>query len=371
MTETHRLPTFDSGGTFVHPLDRVAREPRTCIWEITAACNLRCVHCDNHAPRPTPRELDWPKLSSTVEELSTLGCRLVDLTGGEPLLMPDWDRLCREISARSMDVILITNGTLLDAEAVERAHSARVSAIAVSIDGLRATHDATRRFAVQSGSAFDAAIAGVGAARKRFPVSVITQVNRTNIAELPAMGRLLGELGVSRWQLQLAIPNAKLAARPVPYTIAPEELEHLTQFIVQAANDPAVPRIHTGDNIGYATPAEPVLRRKATGPGLWIGCVAGIRALAIKYDGKVRGCSLLPADFDAGDLHDESLSTIWNDAERFSYSTAFRRSHLSGGCRSCQFGGICRAGCTTMAYYSTGTTGDNPYCLHRVQERIS
>jgi radical SAM protein with 4Fe4S-binding SPASM domain len=352
-----------------HPLDRVAREPRTCIWEITAACNLRCVHCDNHAARPSPRELHLPRLLETAEQLAALGCRLVDITGGEPLLMPDWDRLSQHLTSRGIDVAIVTNGTLLDAEAIERAVAARVAAIAISLDGLRATHDATRRFARGTGSAFDAAVAGLELARAHFPVTVITQVNCTNLGELWELGNLLGELSVSRWQLQLAIPTPRVASLRIPYVIAPRDLEQLTEFIVAAARDPKIPMIHTSDTIGYATPAESILRRKATGPGLWLGCAAGIRAVAIKYDGTVRGCSLMPSDFSAGDLHDESLSAIWNDRTRFAYSTEFERTSLSGGCKSCRFGSICRAGCTTMAYFATGTIGDNPYCLRRVREQ--
>jgi radical SAM protein with 4Fe4S-binding SPASM domain len=347
----------------------VRREPHTCIWEITAACNLRCVHCDNHAARSSPRELALPQLLETAEQLATLGCQLVDITGGEPLLMPGWDRLCQHLTARGIDVAIITNGTLLDAEAIDRAVRARVAAIAISVDGLRATHDATRRFAHGTGSAFDAAVAGIELARAYFPVTVITQVNRTNLGELRELGRMLGELSVSRWQIQLAIPTPRVASLRIPYVIAPGDLERLTEFIVAAARDPLIPLIHTSDTIGYATQAESILRRKATGPGLWLGCAAGIRAVAIKFDGTVRGCSLLPSDFSAGDLHDEPLSTIWQDRARFAYSTEFERSNLSGACKSCRFGSICRAGCTTMAYFATGTIGDNPYCLRRVREQ--
>jgi radical SAM protein with 4Fe4S-binding SPASM domain len=267
-----------------------------------------------------------------------------------------------------MDVVLVSNGTLLDGEAIERALAAKVAAISVSIDGLKSTHDATRRFLHGMDSAFDAAVAGIKLARAHLPVSVITQVNTTNIGELSALGHLLGELGVSRWQLQLAIPTPKVAALREPYVIAPEAIEQVTEFIVAAARDPRIPRIHTSDTIGYATPAEAILRQKASGPGLWLGCAAGIRAVALKYDGTVRGCSLLPSDFTAGDLHEESLATIWNDRARFAYSTEFHRSNLSGGCKACRHGSICRAGCTTMAYFATGTTGDNPYCLRRVRE---
>lgn len=366
-----RIPCVLEGSRpFEHPLDREERVPRVCVWEITRACNLSCVHCDSHASRPSSRELSFERLKSVSDELAALGCRLVDLTGGEPLLRPDWDRLSQYLTSRSIQVALVTNGTLLSDEAVERAVGAGVSAISISIDGLRDTHDVTRRFAVGTGSAFDAALSGLKRARERLPVSVITQVNRTNLGELPAIGKLLGELGVARWQVQITIPTPRVMRHLIPYPIAPADLEALTSFIVAAARDPGIPRIHTSDTIGYATTAEAQLRQKASGPGMWLGCVAGIRAVAIKYDGTVRGCSLLPEEFNAGDLHTEALSAIWSDRERFAYTAAFEPSQLCGGCRRCDVGAICRAGCTTMAYFCTGTVGDNPYCLRRVRAEL-
>ncbi|MGC4067042.1 MAG: SPASM domain-containing protein [Polyangiaceae bacterium] len=82
----------------------------------------------------------------------------------------------------------------------------------------------------------------------------------------------------------------------------------------------------------------------------------------------MRGCSLLPREFEAGDLHTESLTAIWTDPRRFAVAERLSSRNLSGKCQSCAYGSLCRAGCTTMAYFSTGTTGNNPYCLHRLEE---
>lgn len=317
---------------------------------------------------PSARELQLPRMLETLAELKLLGCSTIDVTGGEPLLRADWDQLCRAATDQGLDVALVTNGTLFDDQALERALAARVTVVSVSVDGLKPTHDATRRFAFASGSAFDAAVRAISRLRGHIPVSVITQVNRTNLNELAPLGRFLGELGVVRWQLQLAIPIPKLTTRTTPYCISPDQIAAVTQFIVDSAKRPDIPLIHTSDNIGYGTPAEIVLRRKASGPGLWLGCVAGIRSLAIKYDGTVRGCSLLPSDFNVGNLHDESITEIWSDPNRFAFSAGFEPNQLCGGCKQCEHGTLCRAGCTTMAYFSTGTTGDNPYCLRRVQK---
>jgi radical SAM protein with 4Fe4S-binding SPASM domain len=282
--------------------------------------------------------------------------------------MAGWHEFCHYLTELGFEVALITNGTLLDEDALSRLDGAGVGHIGISVDGCKSTHDATRRFIDGSASPFDRTMFAIRTATRRLSVTAITQVNRTNLHELQALGQILSELGVLRWQLQLAVPTPRVLGRSEPYVLAPSELRALTDFIVNAAQDRTLPFIHTSDNIGYATKAEVILRRKTSGPGLWLGCIAGIRSVAIKYDGTVRGCSLLPREFEAGDLHTESLAEIWNDPRRFAVAEKLSRANLSGECQRCTHGGLCRAGCTTMAYFSTGTTGDNPYCLHRLEE---
>ena len=54
------------------------------------------------------------QIRSVSRELVQLGCRHVDVTGGEPLLPPAWDDLCREFTEIGLRTAVITNGTLLD-----------------------------------------------------------------------------------------------------------------------------------------------------------------------------------------------------------------------------------------------------------------
>jgi radical SAM protein with 4Fe4S-binding SPASM domain len=345
------------------------RRPRVCIWEITGACNLTCLHCDNHRSRPHSAELTTEQAFRVAESLARLGCQVVDLTGGEPLLRADWDAIARRVHELGMHVALITNGILLDERTVSRAVEAGVGRIAVSIDGLSAVHDMIRRpldrRETDRFSPWSRAMAGLDCARARLPVTVITQVNRLNLGELPAVGRLLAERGVRQWQLQLCIPSLRLQDAHPSFALSPAELETLTEFIASSRRDSTLPHIDASDTIGYYTEREVAIRWRSQGPAFWLGCAAGMRVVAIKYHGAVRGCSLLPAEFDAGDLHRESLEAIWNDPARFAYTTAFDPRKLAGKCADCQYGWACRAGCRTMAYALTGTIYDNPCCLHR------
>jgi len=352
-----------------HPLDLVARRPRTCIWEITGACNLRCVHCENRCGEKGGRELPMDRMQAVAESLARLGCKTVDVTGGEPLMRPGWDGLCRRLADLGMDLALITNGTLLDDEALDRALGSGVGVVAVSLDGMREVHDATRLRPRPGRSPWEEAVEAIGRAARRIRTKVITQVNRTNMSELPEMRRLLCDLGIGHWQLQLALPTGRVLDLGEPYVIHPDDLVDLAAFISECQGDASLPCIDTGDTIGYYTACEPVLRKRPTGQGLWLGCQAGIRLMAITYNGKVRGCSAMPEDFDAGDLHEESLEEIWSDEERFSYSTRFDTAKLTGACASCGFGELCRGGCTSMAYWVTGTIYENPYCLLALEHR--
>jgi radical SAM protein with 4Fe4S-binding SPASM domain len=358
-------------GNFRHPFERVERRLHSCVWDITRACNLRCVHCENRCGPRSPRELDLPAMLAVADSLVRLGCDHVDVTGGEPVLKRGWEQVCRRLAGGGIKTDLVTNGTLIDDKMVDRAVSAGVGLVVVSIDGTQAIHDRTRLRVGPGPSPWRLAIDGLTAAMKRLPVVVLTQVNRQNLEDLPALRDALRALGVTRWQIQLAVPSGRLLDMKDPYVLAPRDLFPLAAFIEAAKRESGPPEIDVSDTIGYYTQREMLLRRRRGISGLFLGCVAGLRIAAIMYDGKVRGCSMMPAEFDAGDLHDETLEQIWNDTSRFGYTLDYDTSLLSGDCARCQFGPLCRAGCTTMAYHATGSIYENPYCLHRMEALCS
>jgi len=343
------------------------RRPRVCIWEVTRACNLRCIHCENHGGERSPRELSSSTMQTVAAGLIRLGCQQIDLTGGEPLLRADWPQLAAMLVDSGLKVAMISNGLLFDEGAVERARRVGIATIGISIDGLQATHDGMRLRPGCGPSPWREAVAGLERVLSRFDTVVITQVNRRNLHELPALRERLVGLGVRRWQLQLTVPVGRVQEIAEPFVLVPADLEELLAFIVEARRLGAL-QIDVSDSIGYYTEHEVGLRGSEGKAAPWAGCQAGLGLVAITYDGRVRGCSALPPEFDAGDLHDEGIEQIWNDAERFAYCTRFDHRNLCGGCTACRVGSLCRAGCTTMAFWSSGTIYSNPYCLLRVRQ---
>ncbi len=80
-----------------------------CVFVRTTACNLRCRWCDTPHAFQEGRAYTLPEVLAEVEKH---GLRLVELTGGEPLLQPMSLVLMRELCDRGYTVLLETSGSI-------------------------------------------------------------------------------------------------------------------------------------------------------------------------------------------------------------------------------------------------------------------
>jgi len=86
-----------------------------CIFVRLTACHLRCGYCDTaHAFQKG----DARTLDEIVTEIEKLGDRLVQVTGGEPLLQPDVLPLMARLADEGYEILLETSGSL-DISAVD------------------------------------------------------------------------------------------------------------------------------------------------------------------------------------------------------------------------------------------------------------
>jgi len=81
---------------------------RPCVFVRLTGCNLRCTYCDTRYAYDEGKEMD---IGEIVDRLSAYSCRLVEVTGGEPLIQEGTPALVRALLERNYEVLLETNGS--------------------------------------------------------------------------------------------------------------------------------------------------------------------------------------------------------------------------------------------------------------------
>lgn len=97
--------------------------PISATVELTARCNLRCAHCYINLPagdrQAREQELSYQQWARILDEMAAEGCLWVLITGGEPLLRPDFRDIYLHAKKLGMLTTLFTNGTLLTPEVAD------------------------------------------------------------------------------------------------------------------------------------------------------------------------------------------------------------------------------------------------------------
>jgi MoaA/NifB/PqqE/SkfB family radical SAM enzyme len=97
-------------------------------------CNLACTYCnefDDHS-EPVPIE----EMERRIDELGRLGTSVITISGGEPLLHPELDRIIARIRRTGAIAGMITNGYLLMPDRIARLNRAGLDHMQISIDNV-------------------------------------------------------------------------------------------------------------------------------------------------------------------------------------------------------------------------------------------
>lgn len=100
----------------VTTLKEMPRIPLEGNVDFTYRCNNNCRHCWLRIPSDAAEkndELTFEEIKSIVEEAKKMGCRRWSISGGEPMLRPDFTEIFDYITANSASYSINTNGTLI------------------------------------------------------------------------------------------------------------------------------------------------------------------------------------------------------------------------------------------------------------------
>ncbi|MDI6804196.1 MAG: radical SAM protein [Bacteroidota bacterium] len=82
---------------------------RPCVFVRLTYCNLRCTYCDTEYAFEEGTEIS---IDEVIEKVKSYNCKLVEITGGEPLLQENVLPLMKILCDKEYEVLLETSGTL-------------------------------------------------------------------------------------------------------------------------------------------------------------------------------------------------------------------------------------------------------------------
>ncbi|HEY3352272.1 MAG TPA: radical SAM protein [Polyangia bacterium] len=347
------------------------RDPRTgralCFgarfvvqWHLTDRCNLRCRHCYHEGP---PRPALDPAarravLAEVAEFLARRGLRgRIHFAGGEPFADTDLVPLVRDAVARGFTARVLTNGTMIRADAARALAAAGCGGVQVSVEGPAAAHDAVR-----GPGSLAAALAGARCAQAAgVPVTLAMTVHRDNVGAVGALPDLAAGGAAARLYYARLVPLGRGAELAV---VTRREWHGALRRVLAIARARRL-EVALRDPTFRPLTLAPAHAAAADAVG---GCAAGYRTLTIEADGTVMACRRLGVAL--GRLGEQRLDEIWEEHEDL---TALRdRDRLRGACGACPYRWVC-GGCRAVALAVAGDAlAADPQCpwpLWRVKGR--
>jgi len=342
------------------------------VWNVTKACNLRCIHCYASADnRPAENELTTEEGFRLLEDLAQFGCPVVLFSGGEPLVRPDIFDLIAYAVRLGLRAVLSTNGTLIDHALAKELKKLGLSYVGISLDGIGEVHD---RFRGSKGC-FEKVIQAIeNCLRVGLKVGLRFTINKLNAEEIPKVFDFVEEMKIPRlcfYHLVYAGRGTKL----MEYDLSHEETRKWVDYIIDRTKE-----LHdkghklevlTVDN--HADGPYLYLRMKREGnpraeevyqlllmnggnnSGVGIGCVS--------WDGEVHADQFW-RHYSFGNVRKRPFSEIWMDtSDPLMAKLKEKKKHVKGRCAKCRFLEVCGGNFRVRAEAATGDTwAPDPAC---------
>ncbi len=215
--------------------DQLQRPLRDLRVSLTDRCNFRCGYCmpkalfgANHAFMPRRELLTFEEIQRLARLFTPLGVRKLRLTGGEPLIRRDLDRLIGMLAEVEgiEDISLTTNASLLTMEKARALRAAGLKRVTISLDGI---DDATFRAMNDVGFPVARVLEGIENAERAglspIKINMVVQrgVNDHDIVPMaahfrgtPHIVRFIEFMDVGNsngWRLDQVLPSREVMAR--------------------------------------------------------------------------------------------------------------------------------------------------------------
>lgn len=352
--------------------------PFIVIWEVTRACQLKCVHCRADAQlTPDPRELSHEEGINLIDQIYEMDNPMLVFSGGDCMLREDLFELADYAVKKGMRVSMTPSATPnVTKEKMQRAKEVGLSRWGLSLDAPTAEiHD---KFRGVPGS-FDLTIEKIKYLNDLgMPLQINTVISRYNYDHLEQMSKLVEELGAVMWYIFLLVPTGRgqmdacitpaehekvfrwlyQISKTAPYDIKTTAAQHYRRVVLQEkARDHLIEtgEIRYEDSIttDFASMHDGLKRAPK-------GVNDGNGFVFVNHIGDVMPSGLLP--IVGGNIRETPLAEIYREAKVF--KDLRQPDNYKGKCGVCEFNKIC-GGSRSRTYAVTGDYMESePFCVY-------
>ncbi|MDY0039395.1 MAG: SynChlorMet cassette radical SAM/SPASM protein ScmF [Desulforhabdus sp.] len=344
---------------------------RQIYFYLTDGCNLRCRHCwitpKFQGTRSSHVYLDVEILTSIVEQAIPLGLTGIKLSGGEPLLHPQFIEIIRFIKTKELRLTIETNGVLCTKELALSISAHREAFVSISLDGADAqTHEWVRGMP----GCFKATLQGVrNLVRAGLKPQIIFTLMRRNADQVGQVIHLAEQLGAGSVKLNVLQPTERGALmHESDQALTIKELIELGRWV-----EGSLAQLTELKLIIHFPPAFRPLSRLFDENG--DDCaVCGIKEiLGVLGDGSYALCGIGESTPELVFGHAESvqLKRIWQEHAVLKQLRTGLPERLEGICAECLMKSICSGACIAQNFYSNGSLwGPYWFCQQAYNEQL-
>ncbi|MFQ5711216.1 MAG: radical SAM protein [Candidatus Geothermarchaeales archaeon] len=362
--------------------------PFQIVWNITKACNLRCIHCYENAGLRDADELSREEVHRGIDVLADAGCSILAFSGGEPTIHPHILEFVEHASKRGMYVAMATNAIrLADIDVVREFKEAGLGFAQISLDGLNPeTNDYFRGVP----GAWRKTVEGIkNCVAEGLFVEVATTATHYNYGEISDLIDFSDELGADWFMIYNFVPTGR-GTEIVESDLSPEEREEVLIEAFQKTRElnievlstaPQYARIaqmtesgvlpcesHERSKRGSVIPTHfynpkytnEYLKRLADFVG---GCGAGRFYLSVEPNGDIYPCVFFPHEeaVRVGNLLEDDFEELWKNSHLLRMLR--NKDKLKPNCGTCEYLYTC-GGCRARAYnYYGDIRAPDPGCV--------
>lgn len=321
---------------------------------VAGSCNLACRHCwiipSFSIDGSSGTYVALPLVRKAVVEARELGLKSVKLTGGEPMLHPQFRSLVELIAATGVDIVVETNGTLIDLGLAEFLRGTeQVRFVSVSLDGATAAiHEALR---MVEGS-FDRAVEGIRHLRAvGYAPQIICTLHAGNLDEARAVVALAAELGCESVKFNHIQQVGRGRSFAASNGVEVETLVRLSrEFEAERSADSPVRVI-----FDIPTAFHSVHRLVSEKPS---HCgILTILGLLSNGDLALCGIGTSVPELVYGNIEHDRLSDVWSTSPGLAELRRVIPAELSGICSRCIHQYQCLGNCVAANYHATRKLG--------------